>query len=231
MTMHRDSIPGAMPSEVDRLPAGALWWGLLLIGGGALWFVDTTGILDLSPLVAAAFFALAGAGFAYEFGRDAGSWWAAIPAGALLGLGALITYEELTTGPREWGATLLIGGTAAGLIAVYLRSRQRWWALLPGAVLVLVAVIVTAVPLASRGQGIAAIVVGLLAAALVVVALIPIGGRRMLWPLIPAGILGVVAGFLARDAGDALAPLNWVSPVVLVVVGVVLVVRMLGRRT
>ena len=101
---------------------------------------------------------------------------------------------------------------------------------MPGGLLVLVAIIVTAVPLVSRGQGIAAVVVGLLAAALVALALIPIGGRRMLWPLIPAGILGVVAGFLARDAGEALAPLNWVSPAALVVVGAVVVVRILARR-
>lgn len=178
----------------------------------------------------AIFFALAGIGFAVDFARDAGSWWAAIPAGSLLGLGALIAFVESTTAPDEWGASMLLAGSGLGFVAVYFRIRDHWWALIPAGLLLGVAIIVASVPIVDREEGIAVVVLGLMAAILVALALIPIRGRRMLWPLIPAGVLGVVAGFLARDAAEVLEPFNWVSPAALLVVGLVVVFRTLSGR-
>ena len=210
--------------------ASGLWWGLLLIGGGALWLADATDVVAVSPFVVAIFFALAGFGFAVEFARDSRRWWAAIPAGALLGLGALITFVEGTTAPDAWGASILLASSGLGFVAVYLRTRGRWWALIPAVLLLSVAVIVASVSIVDRGEGIAVVVLGIIAALLVALALVPIRGRRMVWPLVPAAILGVVAGFLANDAAEALEPYTWVSPAALLVVGVVVVFRTLSGR-
>jgi hypothetical protein len=207
-----------------------LWWGVLLIGAGALWLADATGAVVVSPFVVAAFFALAGAGFAYDFARDAHSWWAAIPAGALLGLGALIAFVEGTSGAGAWGAAMLLAGTGLGFIAIYARTRDHWWALIPGGILLSVALIVASVQIVGPGEGIAVVVLGIMAAVLVVLAFAPIRGRRMLWLLIPAGILGVVAAFLARDAAELLEPFNWVTPALVLVVGLVIVFRTLSGR-
>jgi hypothetical protein len=192
--------------------------------------VDVTGVVNVSPIVAAIFFALAGIGFAVDFSRDSHDWWAAIPAGALLGLGALIAFVELTTAPDEWGAAMLLAGSGLGFAAVYFRVRDHWWALVPAGLLLSVTIVVASVPVVDRQEGIAVIVLGIIAAALVALALIPIRGRRMVWPLIPAGIVGVVAGFLAADAAEALEPYNWVSPALLLVVGLVIVFRTLSGR-
>ena len=64
-----------------RFGSSALWWGLLLVGGGALWLSDVTGVVTVSPFVVAIFFALAGLGFAVDFARDPRTWWESIPAG------------------------------------------------------------------------------------------------------------------------------------------------------
>lgn len=215
---------------MNRIGATGLWWGLLLIGGGALWLADVIGVVNVSPIMVAIIFALAGIAFAVDFARDSRNWWAAIPAGALLGLGALIAFVEGTTAPDEWGAAMLLAGSGLGFAAIYLSNRTHWWALIPGGVLLSVAIIVASVPIVGPGEGIAVVVLGIMAAILVVLAFVPIQGRRMLWLLVPAGILGVVAGFLARGAAEALEPFNWVSPAALLVVGLVVVLRALSER-
>lgn len=229
MDIDRQVVRSRGGEGMNRFGA-SLWWGILLIVGGALWLADATGVIGVSPVVVGIFFAVAGVGFAIDFARDPRSWWAAIPAGALLGLGALIAFVEITTAPDEFGAAMLLAGTGLGFLAVFLRARSHWWALIPAGLLLGVATIVASVPIVEPGEGTAVVVLALLAAALVAIAVIPIQGRRMLWLLIPAAILGVVAGFLARDATEMLEPFNWVSPAAVLVVGLVVVFRTLSRR-
>jgi len=215
---------------MNQFNSRGLWWGGLLIIGGALWLADATNTFSVSPLVVAAFFAVAGLGFAVDFARDLGSWWAAIPAGALIGLGALIAFVNGTTAPDPWGASLLLAGSGLGFGAVYLRVREHWWALIPAGLLLSVAVIVASVPIIDRGEGIAVVVLGIMAVILVVLAFVPIGGRRMWWTLIPAAVLGVVGLFLAQNEVETLEQFNWVSPAVLLVIGLFVVFRAMSGR-
>src|SRR5690606_33985137 len=122
-------VPSPGGAGIHRLSGSGLWWGGLLIVGGALWLADATGVFSISPLVVAILFAVAGIGFAFDFGRDSGGWWAAIPAGARIGLGALIAFVESTTAPDPWGASLLLAGSGLGFGAVYFRERDQRWAL------------------------------------------------------------------------------------------------------
>lgn len=213
-----------------RVSASGLWWGALLIVGGALWLADATEVLSVSPWMVAAFFALAGVGFAVDAVRDPGSWWAAIPAGALIGLGALIAFVEGTTAPDEFGAAILLAGCGIGFLGAYLRAREHWWALIPAGGLLSVAIIVASVPIMETGEDIAVVVLGIMALILVGLAVIPIQGRRMWWPLVPAGILGVVAVFLARDAAQVLEGYNWVVPVAVLLIGLFVMIRALASR-
>jgi hypothetical protein len=215
---------------MNRSGTSGLWWGLLLVVGGVLWLLEVTDTINIHPFVVAMFFFLAGVGFAFDFVRSEASWWAAMPAGALLGLGALIAFVEGTQAAGEWGAAMLLASTGIGFGAVYFRSSAHWWTLIPAGMLVAVALIVASVPFVKNGPGIAVIVLGILAAALVAFALIPIRGRRMLWALVPAAVLGVVAGFLGRGQAEVLEPYNWVAPVVLLVVGLVVLARMMSGR-
>src|SRR6478672_10149616 len=174
---------------MNRYGSSGLWWGLLLVVGGVLWLLEVTHVIGVHPFVVATFFILAGIGFGIDFIRHESSWWAAMPAGALLGLGALIAFVEGTNAAGEWGAAILLASTGVGFGAVSFRSRAHWWTLIPAGLLVVVSVIVASVPVVKGGPGVAVIVLGILAAALVAFALIPIRGRRMLWALAPAAIL------------------------------------------
>lgn len=230
MSTDRAAVPDHAGVATNRVASSGLWWGGLLIVAGALWLADATGVLTVSPLIVALIFALAGIGFAIDAARDSNSWWAAIPAGALIGLGALIAFVEGTSAADEWGAAILLASSGIGFLAVYLRAREHWWALIPAGVLLSVAIIVASVPIVDSGTGIAVVVLGIMAAMLVVVALVPIRGRRMWWPLVPAGILAVVAAFLARGEIEALEPFNWVVPSALLVMGLFVVLRTLSGR-
>jgi len=215
---------------MNRYGTSGLWWGLLLVVGGVLWLLEVTDTISVHPFVVATFFILAGLGFAIDFARQETYWWAAMPAGALLGLGALIAFVEGTHAAGEWGAAILVASTGLGFGGVYFRSRSHWWALIPAVMLVAVAFIVASVPVVKGGPGIAVIVLWILAAGLVAFALIPIRGRRMLWALVPAAILGVVAGFLAQGQEKVLEPFNWVTPLALLVIGLVVVARTMSGR-
>jgi hypothetical protein len=224
----RAAVPDRGDEATSRVSSSGLWWGGLLIAGGALWLADATGVFSVSPWMVAAFFALAGVGFAFDAVRDPHNWWAAIPGGALIGLGALIAFVEGTTAPDVWGAAILLACTGLGFLAVYLRAREHWWALVPAGVLLSVAIIVASVPIVDTGEDIAVVVLGLMAAILVGLALVPIRGRRMWWPLVPAGILAVVAAFLARDAAEVLEPFNWVVPAAVLLIGLFVTLRALS---
>lgn len=230
MDTSQSAVSDRAASESGTLSLSGLWWGALLIAAGALWLVDAVGAITVPAIVVAILFAVAGIGFAVDFVRSPARWWAAIPAGAFIGLGALIAFVTGTTAADEWGASMLLAGTGLGFAAVWVRHRTHWWALVPAAVLFGVAIIVASVPMMKRGEDIAVVVLALLAAACVAVALVPIRGRRMLWAMVPAGVLLVVAGFLTRNAIEVLEPYNWVSAAVLLVLGVLVVVWSLSRR-
>jgi hypothetical protein len=230
MDTNRVAVSNSGTEVPSRLGSSGLWWGGLLIIGGALSLADATGVFSVSPWMVALFFALAGIGFAIDAARDSRNWWAAIPAGALIGLGALIAFVEGTTAPEEWGAAILLASSGLGFLAVYLMAREHWWALIPAAVLVSVAIIVASVPLANTGEEIAVVVLGIMAAILVGLALVPIRGRPMWWPLVPAGILGVVAAFLASGETEALESFNWVLPSAILIIGLFVVYRTLSGR-
>lgn len=230
MNSEQSAVPNRGSAESSTFSSSDLWWGVLLIAGGALWLADAAGSISVGPFMVAILFAVAGIGFAVDFVRSPGSWWAAIPAGALIGLGALIAFVSGTTAADEWGASILLGGTGLGFAAVSLRYRTRWWALVPAGALIAIAIIVASVPVAKRGEDIAVVVLAIMAVALTGMALVPIRGRRMLWALIPAAGLLVVAGFLALNAVDVLEPYNWVSAAALLAVGLLIVGRSLSRR-
>ena len=71
-------------------------WGLLLIALGSFFFLQATGILGvLSSLFWTLIFAAAGAVFLYFFLTGLHDrWWAAIPGFTLMGLAAVIFYDN-----------------------------------------------------------------------------------------------------------------------------------------
>ena len=68
----------------------SVFWGVLMVVAGGLLLLEALDALAVGGLIWSALFGVAGVGFAYVFYRGRENWWAAIPAGALLGLAAFV---------------------------------------------------------------------------------------------------------------------------------------------
>ena len=106
--------------------------GLLLIGLGGLAMLDTLGYLEVTgSWIIASFFLIAGVLFLYTFAT--GQWWASLPGMAMLGLaGAILLQNDL-------GGMAFLACLGIGFWLWYLVRRDYWWAIIPGGVLITLA--------------------------------------------------------------------------------------------
>ena len=203
-------------------------WGVLMVIAGGLVLLEALGAFAVGGPIWPVLFGAAGVAFVYGFVASRENWWAAIPAGALLGLAALIAWGELApVSAEDWGASLFLGALGAGFWAVYLRGRERWWAIIPGGALLTLAPI-TGLSSTVGGMAIPAVFFLGLALTFALLAVLPTGEGRMRWPLIPAGVLGVLGGLFAVGAVEILNALNYLWPVALIVGGLYLIMRAFG---
>lgn len=202
-----------------------LWWGFLAVLAGVMWLVDALMERPIPGLVWAAVFLGAGAVFTYGFVISRQNWWAAIPAGALLGLGGMITWAEIASDSADaYGAALFLGVLGLGFLAVYARTPENWWGVIPGGVLLALAALI-AVSDVLGAMGIVAVFFTGLALTFAALAAVRVEGHRMRWPILVAGVLAVLAMLFALDATTWLEGWNYIWPVALIGYGVYLIVR------
>jgi hypothetical protein len=202
--------------------------GLVLILAGALILLQNIGILPGAVgLMWGILFAGAGGVFLYVYMKNQEQWWPLIPAFSLIGLGALIVVTTLFP---AWGDTLgapvFFVGISAGFWLIALTRRDQWWALIPGGVMLTLAVFVA---LESAFPGIEWVGVFFIGLGLTfgLVALAPRTDERMTWAYIPGGIF-LLMGILFLAASTSL--LKFIGPALLVLAGLYLVFRGVGRR-
>lgn len=200
-------------------------WGVLMVVGGGVLLLEALDVLVTGPIWVA-LFGVAGLVFLYAFFASRDNWWAAIPAGALLGLAALIAWSKLTTFSDDWGASLFLGALGAGFWTIYLRAREHWWAIIPGGVLLTLA-LVAGLSLVVGGATISAVLFLGLALTFAVLAVVPTDEGRMRWPIFPAGVLGALGVLSGIGATEVL---NYVWPVALILGGLYLILRAFGSR-
>jgi hypothetical protein len=196
--------------------------GLLLLAIGVLLLLQNLGVPSvLSSVLLAIFFGLAGVAFLALFLTSADNWWAAIPGFALLSLGTLIGMQSVD--PRlgsQWGGSLFLGGIGLGFWAVYAARRENWWAIIPGGVLLTLAVV------AGEGRGAGREVGGIfflgLGLTFGLVYLLPNPAGRMSWALIPALVLLVLGISITAAAPEVFGGL-W--PLLLILAGLYLLYR------
>ena len=199
--------------------------GILLVAVGALLLLQTLGVFRFVwDFVWSILFLAGGAAFLVAFlGREE-DWWAVIPGMALLGIGALIGLSIIGLGEIIGGAVFL-GALSLSFWLVYLRRRENWWAVIPGGVLLTLAVVAgleQVVPWAETGG---LFFVGL-ALTFGAVYLLPTPQGRMTWALIPAAVL-LVVGLVVVLATSTVLQYLW--PAVLILFGGFLVLRALLR--
>ena len=107
------------PGRLWTLPAGFALLGLAVAS------------LEL-PWSGGAFLGSIGLGFLAIWLTDHERWWALIPAGVLLTLGVVATYDEWLGRGGDFGGTLFFLGLAATFAALYLLPRvNQSWAIWP----------------------------------------------------------------------------------------------------
>lgn len=207
--------------------------GVLLVAAGALLAAEATGLLQLGAVFWGAAAIAAALLFTVIWLRDRAQWWAWIPAGALMGVAAVMLSPGLlpTLGLDQGRAGplfLLFLGMGFGL--AYAANRAQWWALIPMGALWTVA---TVALFESTNEvigepGVASVTFFGLAATFLLVAFAP-GGRERIrpWALIPAGVLMLIGVLVA---GSFTSILNLIAPLTLMVVGVVLLLNFFFQR-
>jgi hypothetical protein len=201
---------------------------ILLIAAGILFLLQNLGILGGSvALLWALLFGAGGVVFLSVFLTNRANWWPVVPGFALLGIAGLIAMGELAPGFEEaWGGALFLGGIALAFWIVYFTNRENWWALIPGGVLLTLALVagLSSVFEDIELGGVFFLGLGLTFALL---SFLRTPGGRLKWALIPAGVL-LAMGLAITAATESLLQYLW--PAALILGGLYLIVRTFSSR-
>lgn len=205
-------------------------WGALLVGLGLLLLLQNLGVMTF--LWSAAWtilFAAGGVFFLLVFlSNHRENWWAVIPGFALLGIATLIGLE--TMAPRlesVLGGALFLAQLGVSFWIIYLLDRSRWWAIIPGGVLLTLALV------AGLDQSLPGLETGGvfflgLAATFGLVYLHPGAVGRIGWALIPAAILLALGILTSLAAAESLFAYIW--PAILIAIGGFMLYKALRPR-
>jgi hypothetical protein len=198
--------------------------GSLLILTGVIFLLDNLNIISLNwEILVGPLFALGGLVFLVVFIMDTDNWWALIPGMALIGLGMTIFMDQGSFS-GEWSGAVFLGMLALSFWLIYAFHPSNWWAVIPGGVLMTLAV-VSVIPGASNLSGGVFFLGIALTFGLLYLLPNPIG--KVKWALIPAGILAVF-GVLILLGSTGL--INYVWPVALLLAGGVVLVRAVLKK-
>ena len=211
-----------------KLLRSALFWGLVLVIGGALLLLDTFGVFKGSDLFWTIVAAVAGLLFLSAYVTDRRHWWVLIPGVILLALAATIGLNAFLPGfsNTNLGGVIFLGGVALTFLLVYLVEHRNWWAIIPAGIMATLAVVagVDNITTGEVNGGIFFLGLGLTFA---LVAILPTAGNPMRWAWIPAVILGIFGILIMLAVGTYI---NYVWPSVLILAGLLLVIRVILRK-
>ena len=199
-----------------------LVWGSLLIIFGIVGLMEI--YITLSPWAWVALLAVAGLAVFGVFLMERSEWGLLIPAYALWAVAGLIALTTLNALRDGLVATYVLTTIALPFLVVFARDRQKWWALIPAYVLLVVGLMVALI------EG--GILDDLLIPAYVMFAIaIPFFviyacRPKQWWPLIPGGILAIIGlSFLIAEAA-----VQYLVPVLLILAGGWILARQFMRR-
>ena len=210
----------------------SLVWPLSLVLGGVVLLLFNFGLLNAySPwpqAILAGGCGLAALALFIAFTRHRQEWWRLLPAWTLVALAVMVVTGLLAGFGRALVAAQLLAGLALAFGNVYLLAPQeRWWAILPGGFMLVLAGVVGASHWTVAVELLAALLFGGLGLIFFLLYLLD-QKRRQWWALIPGSVL-VVFGVLALTSNslqEGGLVLWW--PLVLVAAGLLLWAA--GRR-
>jgi len=179
---------------------------------------------DLDPWVWVVVLAATGLLVFLVFLTDRSEYGLLLPTYVLWAVAGLIALAVSNILGDPWIAFYVLTAIALPFLVVYIFNRDQWWALIPGYVLLAVGLMVV---LLESG-----ILSDLLVPAYVMFAVaIPFlvvfaRDRKLWWALIPGGILIIIgSAFLIAEAA-----LEYILPVVFIILGIGILVRLFTRK-
>ena len=200
-------------------------FGGLLILAGILFLLQEFRILGSAFELLWVILMAAGAGvFLWVYFTKKDQWWAIIPGLALFGLALVGLQESLDLLPGwNWTGAVFLACLGLAFWLVYLRKREQWWAIIPGGVLLTLALVSGLDDLIAETDVVFFLGLG---ATFFLVALLPNDTHNTRWALIPGGILSVLGLVLFSEINNII---NIVFPVVLVAFGVFILIKTVRR--
>jgi hypothetical protein len=228
----RERGPDAAPTR-SGLKSGHSWGvqivlGALVVVAGVLLLLDTVLPAQI-PAVAWSIVLVGGsAAFGFAFVAYPAWWWAAIPAGALLGA-ASVPVMELDSVGAQWTEVPFLTALGGGFWAVYLKDHRRWWAVIPGGVLLTLALMAGVTGAVGAAMTGAVFMFGL-AVTFALVAALPTGRSRHRWAWIAAGVLAAAGIIVVLQSAELLMLLAYAWPIAVIGGGAYLLVSAVRRR-
>lgn len=200
--------------------------GLLLLGGLML-FEQAGWLRGASSLFWGAAFWVAAAYFGWFFFQAPGErWWAVIPAMALFGLGGSAILPVFFEG---LGGGFFLGALGLAFFIIYATDRSRWWGIIPGGVLLTLALVATVDESRFLGQvDSGSLFFFGLGLTFLLVALLPNPVGQMQWAYIPALVLLAMGAFLGNQMTSGYADYLW--PAALILAGLLVVAGFFFKR-
>ncbi len=197
-----------------------VFWGLMLILAGVLFLLQNLNVFQGGELFWGIAMGVVGVLFLGVYFGNRSQWWALIPGMILTALALIIVLPVLVPGFNDnlIGAVFL-GGIGLAFFFVYLASRAQWWAIIPGGVLVTLAV-VAGLDENAGGLDTGGIFFLGLGLTFALVAILPNPVGKMRWAWIPAAALLLIA-ILTMAASEKI--LNYIWPVAVLLGGIYLV--------
>jgi signal transduction histidine kinase len=208
---------------------GRLIWGVALIAIGAFFLAQQFGLFGPLQLPFWAFaFGLLGVIFLITFFVDRQQSWSLIPGCILLGVALVIVNEQNEFITDTQAGALFLFSIGLPFLLIYLVDRRMWWALIPGGVLSVLALITFVSGGAVSGQSVAAIMLFGLAAVFAVLRIATRANPYTGWATWVAIILGAIGALLLITGPTATVI---AGPAILIGLGLILLVRAYwGRR-
>ncbi len=203
-------------------------WGVLLIAVGVLFLLQSLGVIQFAVILWPVLIGVASLAFLFVFfGAPQTNWWAAIPGFVLLGVAGIVALDQLAPQLGEtWGGSVFLGAIALAFWVIYLFNPGQWWAIIPGGVLLTLALVAG---LSSAVQGVATGGVFFFGLGLTfaLLALLPTPEGRLTWSVIPAVVLVAVGVVITAAAAELV---NYIWPALLILGGLYLLYRAFGSR-